>query len=180
LSSQAVARRYATALADVLEGRPEAREVQTELLEWQQMISSNPLLQQMLNNPTIGYEQKHAALNELISRTRVRQTTANILQVLLKNHRLSDLAAINEKLALVLDERAGVVSAQVTSARPLDNSSRTLIEQNLRGITGRNVRVDFVVDEKLIGGIVTKIGSTVYDGSIRNQLEELGKTIAGT
>ncbi len=179
MSSQAVARRYATALADALEGRAEAREVQTELLEWQQMISANPLLMELLNNPTIAYEQKHSTLKELISRTRVRQTTANILQILLKNHRLSDLAAINEKFAQVLDERAGVVSAQVTSARPLDESSRALIEQNLRAITGREVRVDFLVDEKLIGGIVTKIGSTVYDGSIRNQLEELGKTIAG-
>lgn len=180
MSSQAVARRYATALADVVQDRGEAREVQSELVQWQQMISSSPLLQELLINPTIGFDQKQSALKELISRTRVRPTTANVLQLLLKNQRLSELAAINEKFAQVLDERSGVVSARVTSARPLAEDSRTLLERNLREITRRDVRVDFVVDEDLIGGIVTRIGSTVYDGSIKNQLEELGKTLAGS
>ena len=180
MSSQAVARRYATALADVVVERGEAQEVQSELLQWQAMISSSPLLQELLSNPTIALDQKQSALKALIARTNVRPTTANILQVLLKNQRLSDLAAINERFARVLDERAGVVSAQVSSARPLGADSKGLIEQNLRGITGHDVRVDFVVDETLIGGIVTRIGSTIYDGSIKNQLEELGKTIAGS
>jgi F-type H+-transporting ATPase subunit delta len=89
------------------------------------------------------------------------------------------LPQINRKLALVLDERAGVVSADVTSARVLADSSKDLIEENLRGITGRQVRVNFDIDENLIGGIVTRIGSTVYDGSIRTQLKELGKRLSG-
>lgn len=180
MSSQAVARRYATALADVVLEHGEAREVQTELLQWQQMVKSSPLLEELLNNPTIPFDQKRAALNELIARSRVRRTTANVLQLLLQNHRLSELEAINERFAQVLDERSGVVSATVTSARALNEDSKSLVEQNLRTVTGRDVRVNFVVNETLIGGIVTMIGSTVYDGSIKNQLEELGKRIAGS
>jgi F-type H+-transporting ATPase subunit delta len=144
------------------------------------MIASSPLLQELLTNPTIAFEQKQSALKELIAQTRVRPTTANVLQVLLKNHRLSELATINEKFAQVLDDRAGVVSALVSSARPLADDSKALIEKNLRDITRKDVRVDFVVDKELIGGIVTRIGSTVYDGSIKNQLEELGKSIAAS
>lgn len=179
MSSQAVARRYATALADVVLERGEEREVQAELLQWQQMIDSSPLLRELLTNPTIALDQKQTALAELISRSRVRPTTANVLKLLLKNQRLSDLDAINQRFAQVLDERSGVVSAEVTSARSLPDESKVLIQQNLRGITGREVRVNFLINEALIGGIVAKIGSTVYDASIKNQLEELGKSIAG-
>lgn len=179
MSSEAVARRYAGALADVVIANKEAGEVQEELRRWEGMIGASPLFQEVLSNPTIALEQKQRALKELIQRTNVRSTTANFLQVLLRNQRLAQLLQINRKLALVLDERAGVVSADVTSARVLADSSKNLIEENLRGITGRQVRVNFDIDENLIGGIVTRIGSTVYDGSIRTQLKELGKRLSG-
>jgi F-type H+-transporting ATPase subunit delta len=179
LSSQAVARRYGTALADVVLERGEAREVQDELIAWEKIIASSALLQELLLNPTIPYEQKQKALNELIARTKVRETTSNFLKVLLRNQRLSELALINQRFAQVLDERAGLVSAEVTSARPVPETAREAIYAKLRDLAGRNVRVSFKTDESLIGGMVTKIGSTVYDGTVRNQLEELGKRLAG-
>ncbi len=179
MSSQAVARRYATALADVVLSHGEANEVRNELIEWESLIKSSPLLQEVIQNPTIPYEQKQKVIKDLIARTKVRPTTANFLQVLLRNQRLSDLPEINRRFALLLDERAGVVGAQVTSARPVSDSIKSAIEQQLQRVTGRRVRVSFETDEELIGGIVTKIGSTVYDGSIKNQLEELGKRLAG-
>ena len=180
MRSEAVARRYAGALADVVLAQGEAREVHEELRRWEDMLAGSSLFQELLNNPTIPLEQKQRALKELIKRANVRPTTANFLQVLLKNQRLAQLPDINRKFAQVLDERAGVVSADVKSARPLADSAKGLIEQNLRGITGRKMRVNFDTDEHLIGGIVTRIGSTVYDGSIRTQLEELGKRLSGS
>ncbi len=179
MSSQAVARRYAIALADVVLPRGEANEVRDELIYWESLIQSSPLLQEVIQNPTIPYEQKQKALKELIARTKVRPTTANFLQVLLRNQRLSNLPEINRRFALLLDERAGIVGAQVTSARPVSETIKSAIEQQLQLLTGRRVRITFDTDEELIGGIVTKIGSTVYDGSIKNQLEELGKRLAG-
>ena len=179
MSSQVIARRYATALADVALERGEAREAQEELLGWESLIGSSLLLQEVIGNPTIPYEQKQRAIKDLIARTKVRPTTANFLQVLLKNQRLADLSAINEKFAAILDERAGVVGAEVTSARPVSDSIKAALEQQLGQMTGSRVRVSFKTDDELIGGIVTKIGSTVYDGSIKNQLEELGKRLAG-
>jgi F-type H+-transporting ATPase subunit delta len=179
LSSQVIARRYAAALADVVSERGEAHEVQEELLGWESLIKSSPLFQEVLVNPTIPYDQKQRLIKDLIVRSKVRSTTANFLQVLLKNQRLADLPAINERFAALLDERAGVVGAEVTSARPISDSIKSTIEQQLRQLTGSRVRVSFKTDEELIGGIVTKIGSTVYDGSIKNQLEELGKRLAG-
>jgi F-type H+-transporting ATPase subunit delta len=179
VSSQTVARRYASALADVIIEKNEEAAVREELTAWERIILSNPPLLEAFTNPTVPYDQKAKVLNELITRTKIRPTTANFLRILLKNQRLAEIAQVNEKLAQVLDERAGVVSAQVTSARPVADSIRKALEEKLRLITGKRIRLSFQTDETLLGGIVTRIGSTIYDGSVRTQLQRLGEELAG-
>lgn len=179
MSVQTVARRYATALADVVIARGEAQEVQRELTVWEEMMRSNEQLTEVFRNPTIPYEQKRKVLNALIARARVRPTTANFLQVLLQNQRLADLSEVNKRFAQVLDERSGVVSAQVTTARPVPQSAQENLLTKLTALTGKNVRLSFTTDEELIGGIVTRIGSTIYDGSVRNQLQQVKERLAG-
>ena len=179
MSSLTVARRYASALADVIIERDEEAAVREELTAWERMILSNPPLLEAFTNPTVAYEQKAKVLNELIIRTKVRPTTANFLRILLKNQRLAEIAHVNAKLAQVLDERAGVVSAQVTSARPVADSIKSALEEKLQLITGKSIRLSFQTDETLLGGIVTRIGSTIYDGSVRTQLQRLGEELAG-
>ncbi|HKP45529.1 MAG TPA: ATP synthase F1 subunit delta [Pyrinomonadaceae bacterium] len=178
MSSQTIARRYATALADVLAGRAEQEEVRNEIAEWERMLSSSPELLEAFSNPTVAYEQKHRLLSELLDRTKVRPTTANFLQVLLRNQRLSELSQVNGKLSQILDERAGIVSADVISAQPLPSSTTQALGETLGRITGKKVTLNFSTDESLIGGIVTRIGSTVYDGSVRNQLDRLREELA--
>jgi F-type H+-transporting ATPase subunit delta len=170
---QAVARRYATALADVVIERGEAREVRDELTAWEEMMQSNEQLLEVFRNPTIPYEQKRKVLNALIERTRVRPMTANFLQVLLQNQRLAELGEVNKRFAQVMDERSGVVSAQVTTARPVPESSQEALRNKLATLTGKKVSLSFTTDEELIGGIVARIGSTIYDGSVRNQLQQV-------
>ena len=174
-----MARRYAAALADVVIAQGEAREVQEELNTWAQMMEANSGLLEVFRNPTIPYEQKRKVLNTLIARTGVRPTTANFLQVLLQNHRLAELNEINKKFAQVFDERSGVVSAQVTTARTLPESTQETLRAQLGIMTGRKVRLDFAVDEDLIGGVMTRIGSTVYDGSVRTQLQQIKQKMSG-
>ncbi|HJR07596.1 MAG TPA: ATP synthase F1 subunit delta [Pyrinomonadaceae bacterium] len=176
---QTMARRYAAALADVVIAQGEAREVQDELNTWARMMEDNSALLEVFRNPTIPYDQKRNVLNTLIKRTRVRPTTANFLQVLLQNHRLSELNEINRKFAAVLDERSGVVSAQVTTARTVPESTKETLTAQLGTLTGKRVRLQFAVDEELIGGIVTRIGSTIYDGSVRTQLQQIKQKMAG-
>lgn len=179
MSSQTVARRYATALADVLVGQGEQRTVQEELIGWESMIRSNPQLQEVFGNPTIPYNQKRKVLQELIGRTKVNQLTANFLQILLKNHRLTAIKEINSRFAEVLDARAGIVAAHVTTAKPASEDIKRLLVEKLSRITGKNVRLSFSTDDSLIGGMVTRVGSTVYDGSIRSQLDRMEKMLAG-
>jgi F-type H+-transporting ATPase subunit delta len=143
------------------------------------MISENGALLEAFSNPTVAYEQKRNVLNELIARTKVRPTTTNFLRTLLKNQRLAELPQVNDKLAQILDERAGIVSAQIISARPVADNVRGLLEEKLREMTGKKARLTFATDESLLGGIVTRIGSTIYDGSVRNQLSRLREDLAG-
>ena len=179
MSSQTVARRYASALADVVIANNEVAEVREELDAWEKMILGNPFLLEAISNPTVGYDQKARLLNELIARTKVRTTTANFLRILLKNQRLAELAHVNQRLAHILDERSGAVSAEITSARPLPETVKTALEETLGRVTRKRVRLSFQTDEALLGGIVTRIGSTIYDGSVRNQLARLGEELAG-
>jgi F-type H+-transporting ATPase subunit delta len=179
VSSEVVARRYAAALADVLIARAETAAVQVELAGWERMINGSAHLQEVFRNPTIPYEQKHKVLSELLQRTKVRPTTANFLQLLLRNQRLTELPQINIRLAQVLDERAGVLGAEVISARPLPEDAITSLKRKLLAQTGKQVRMSFAIDESLIGGLVTRIGSTVYDGSVKAQLERLEESLAG-
>ena len=176
---QTVARRYALALADVAIERREEREVQAEISSWAVMIESNPQLREVFANPTIPYEQKRRVLEDLISRSNVRQTTAGFLQVLLKNQRLSQLKEVADRFANVLNERSGVVAANVMTAREVPEESKKPLQDALATATGKTVRLNFTTDEDIIGGMVTQIGSTVFDGSVRTQLERLAIQLSG-
>ena len=179
MSIQTVARRYASALADVVLDRGEAKEVQAELQEWEKLLQANANLQEVFRNPTIALDDKRAVLSKLIERAQPRGTTANFLKVLLQNQRLTDLAEINRKFASLLDERAGMVAATVTTARPVPDNTQQTLQEKLATLTQKKVRLDFEEDPDLIGGLVTRIGSTVYDGSVRSHLQQIKEKMAG-
>ena len=173
MSVQTIARRYASALADVVIKTGEIETVKSELKGWEDLIKSNVDLQDAFGNPAIPQAAKERVLDELLKRSMPSKTTSNFLRILLKNDRLMGLDEINERFALVIEERSGVVSAKVTSARELPDSERTELRSNLEKLTGKRLNINFGIDENIIGGVVTRIGSTVYDGSVRTQLENL-------
>ncbi|HXM47622.1 MAG TPA: ATP synthase F1 subunit delta [Pyrinomonadaceae bacterium] len=179
MSVQTVARRYASALADVVLERGEAREVQEELLAWEKMFEASPVLPEVFRNPTIPLDKKRAVLNKLIDRSKPKPTTANFLKVLLQNQRLTDLGEINQKFAEILDLRAGMVAATVTTARTVPENAQQKLHTKLLSVTGKKMRINFMTDPELIGGLVTRIGSTVYDGSVRNHLQLIKAKMAG-
>ena len=180
MSLQTVARRYASALADVVIQRREEREVQQEIEVWASMIDSNPQLKEVFANPTVAYDHKRRVLDELISRTRVRETTASFLRVLLRNQRLEQLPEVSARFGQVLDERANVVAAEITTARPIPEDLKKTLHDALASTTGRTVRLTFATDESIIGGLVARIGSTVFDGSVENNLERLADGLVGS
>lgn len=173
MSVETVARRYAVALADVVTKNGDAGGIQAELKEWETMMLSSTDLFEVFTNPSIQQENKEKVLENLIERAKPSRTTANFLRVLVKNGRLNDIGEINQKFASVLEERSGGVSAQITSARPLSEMQKSEIQTNLEQMTGKRISPHFTTDEAIIGGVVTRIGSTVYDGSVKTQLQQL-------
>ena len=172
MSVETVARRYATALADVVIKTGETEIVRNELGQFQHLMTESPQLGGVFRNPAVPYEQKNRLLETLLARTKPVKTTANFLRILLKNARLGDLNAVASRFAHVLEERAGMVSADVTTAQPLSTDQQTVLQTKLQSITGKKVNLNFKIDPEIIGGVVTRIGSTVYDGSVKNQLEQ--------
>lgn len=180
MSVETVARRYAVALADVVTKSGETNSVQAELKSWEELINSNSDLQSAFRNPAISHADKEKVLESLIGRTKPTRTTANFLRVLLRNNRLTEINEINERFASVLEERSGVISAQITSARDLSEQEKAELRANLQKLTGKTVNLNFATDAQIIGGVVTRIGSTVYDGSVKTQLENLKQQMIGT
>ena len=173
MSIETVARRYATALADVVTKTGETENIRGELKQWETMIVGNADLLSVFSNPSIQQNQKEKVLESLLAKSRPSSTTANFLRVLLRNGRLTEIAQINEKFSSVLEERSGGTSARIVSARPLSDAEKNELKANLEKMTGKRISPNFEIDNSIIGGVVTTIGSTVYDGSVRTQLQQL-------
>lgn len=173
MSVETVARRYATALADVVVSSGEAESVKAELKSWEDLIRSNEDLQNAFGNPSIAHAKKEGVLEGLLAKTGPLKTTANFLRILLRNSRLMQLDEINERFVSVLEERSGTVRGEVTSAHELSDAQKSEMRSNLEKLTGKQVLLNFEIEKDLIGGVVTRIGSTVYDSSVRTQLENL-------
>ncbi|MEP6705195.1 MAG: ATP synthase F1 subunit delta [Acidobacteriota bacterium] len=180
MSIETIARRYATALADVVISSGEADTIKSELRAWEQMTSGSAELQNVFGNPSIAHAGKEKVLESLIARAAPSRTTGNFLRVLLSNNRLTELRAINERFDSVLEERSGSVIAEVTSAREIPVTTANELKANLERITGKQVKLNYSIDPGLIGGVVTQIGSTVYDSSVRTQLENLKEELIGS
>jgi len=173
MNVETIARRYASALADVVTKSNETENVKNELKTWEQMMSANEDLETLFSNPSVVHLNKEKVLEGLLDKAKPARTTANFLRVLLRNNRLNDLGEINERFASVLEERSGNILAKVTSARELSETEKAELKTNLEKLTGKQVKPNFNIDDRIIGGILTQIGSTVYDGSIKTQLENL-------
>jgi len=173
MSVETIARRYGTALADVVLKTGETDTVKSELNIWESMMADSAELQSAFRNPSIAHLDKEKVLEGLIAKTKPSKTTSNFLRVLLKNSRLTELREINTRFDSILEERSGHVAAEVISARDLSDAQKNELKTNLEKLTGKQVKLNFGIDQDIIGGVVTRVGSTVYDGSVRTQLENL-------
>jgi F-type H+-transporting ATPase subunit delta len=130
-------------------------------------------------NPAVPVPRKRAAMAELVDRARLSPILSKLLVLLAERDRLvllpDLLAAYRERL---LDHQH-VVRAEVTTATPIGPERAQAIQQGLAHVTGRTVRLGMRVDPAIIGGVVARIGDTIYDGSVRRQLELMKKTLSG-
>lgn len=177
MTGRALANRYARALADVIIIRNESDKVTSELSAFARMMRDHDELKEVFASPALPVEKKTAVLKELIDVMKLSETSSNFLHLLLNNFRLVDLDIMLSALAEEMDIRLGVVAADVTTARDITDDEKNKLAEKLKKVTGKDVRLKFSKDPEIIGGVLTRIGSVVYDGSIKEQLAQLKKNL---
>jgi len=171
---------YAEALA---EGAMRLREPETAVRELEQLarvLRETGELRTFFDNPAVPSQVKREWLDRALTELGASEPVRNLLALLIENRRLGLLEEIVEALREELDRRLGIVEAEVRTARQLDVAEQRALEQVLEQRTGHRVRVRYHVDPSLLGGAVVAIGSTVYDGSVRSQLERLRARMLGS
>jgi F-type H+-transporting ATPase subunit delta len=172
----AVAARYARALADVVTGPKApatADEVESQLRTFLAVMDEGKDLRIILASPAVKAVKKKSIIDALGARVGLSPIAKNFLFVLLDNRRIPLLAEILPAFRAMIDARSGLVEAHVSSPAPMAEADRGMLEAALGRRTGKRVRATYTVDPALIGGAVTRIGSTIYDGSVREHLRVL-------
>ena len=175
-----IANHYARALADAAEARGESAAVLEELEQFAKAFAPGTEAHRAFEAPAVPLAEKRRALEAVIERARPQQTTANALGVLLNNHRLAHLGEIVEAYRDELGRRAGVVTARISTARPLADDLRASVVAALERATGKRIRPEWRIDHDLIGGVRAEVGSMVFDGSVRARLERLRERLAAS
>ena len=170
--------RYARALTDVVTapGAPAAADpkiITGQLTEFADLMKVNSELAILFSTPAVSTAKKTAVLSELSKSLNLAPLTKNFLTVVLQHERMDWLQEIVEAFNTLLDERLGVVVAEITSARTLEEKDRQALTEALSRRTGKQVKMRFALDPALIGGVTARVGSTIYDGSVRGQLDRL-------
>ena len=181
MTISAVATRYANALADVVTAPGSAvqpQDVLAELRGFEAALRSSPELSNALISPAVPPGRKRAVVGRIADTLELSRVARNLLFVLIDHRRIAALEGVLHSFEIIVDERLGFARADVTSARELTEAQRTALNARLERMTGKRIRMRFAVDASLIGGVVARIGSTVYDGSVRGQLGALGQRLA--
>jgi F-type H+-transporting ATPase subunit delta len=174
--SPVVASRYARALADVVLRPGSGIEPATaagQLRAFEEVLAASAELRNALLSPAVAPVRKRAVVSRLGGALGLTRVVENFLFVIIDHRRIALLAQIRQALEGLLDERLGVVRAEVASACRLTEPQRAALAAELTQLTGKRVRCEFSTDEALVGGVKTRIGSTIYDGSVRGQLDSL-------
>ena len=173
MSVTTVARRYAEAMADVAITHNLVDQLDAELRTLAEMMRASRELYDLFASPVVSQRDKGKVLDALIQRTRPHPMVANLLRTMLQNYRLHYLGTVYEQYQREINERRGVVVAEVTTAQPMAAAEQEKLSRTLTQMTGKRVQFQFTTDATLIGGVITRVGSVVYDGSVRTKLQEI-------
>jgi F-type H+-transporting ATPase subunit delta len=176
----AVAKRYAQALGEVVTRpdaglRPEA--VLEQLEGFHSLLESNAELKNILLSPAVALPRKRAIVDQLGQRLGHSQRLRNFLYVVIDHRRLNILDELVEAFRDWLDDRLGIARVEVVSALPLPEEQRAQLLATFSKVTGRQVRAQFREDASVLGGLVVKYGSRLYDGTLQAQLQALDRAI---
>jgi F-type H+-transporting ATPase subunit delta len=176
MQNVSVARRYARALLDASEGQADA--VLSQLEQLVQFFAATPDVFAALSNPALSRAQRHTLTEKVIaSIPDLHRLLANVLKLLTDRNRFQALPVVAVQFRELVDSRMGRVRGTITSAVRLDDAQRLSIGAQLETLTQRKVVLETHVDPSLLGGVVATVGNRTFDGSLRSQLQAMGREL---
>ena len=176
-----VASTYARAFADVvLDTHLDANRAIAQLRSIASLLNESPELRRVWENPAIPAEQKRRVLDAIAQRDPISKPVRNLVAVLIDHRRMHFLDAVIRQLEKELDARLGFAEAEIISARELADAEKHEFEAQVEKLTGKKVRAHYAQDKSLLGGAVVRVGSTIYDGSVKGQLERMKEAISSS
>ncbi len=174
-----VASTYARAFADVVfSARLDAIRSIGGLYRIATLYLESADLRRVWENPAVPADQKRNLLDAIVKQEGIERQVRNLVAVLIDHRRLSFLPRIVEQLEKEIDSRLGFAEAHISSARELGDAEKRSLEAQIAKTTGKRVRASYGLDASLLGGAVVRVGSTIYDGSVKGQLERIKEAIS--
>ncbi|HEY3132286.1 MAG TPA: ATP synthase F1 subunit delta [Acidobacteriota bacterium] len=173
----ALARKYARALVEVALEKRIQQQVGADLDGFLRLFEENAEFRNVLENPAIPFRSKREIVKQLGAKAKAADEVTNFLSLLLQNNRITMLAEVQQAFVAVLNEKLGVLSGEVFTPTALPDEQKRNIESGVAGLTGKKVHLGYHEDPSLIAGVKIHLGSTIYDGTVRKQLEEIRKRI---
>ena len=175
----AVSSRYARALVEVvLEQKIDADVAREQLSSIAEAVRESVDLRRVWESPAVPAEQKRAVLDAIVGQMNAFKAIRNFMAVIIDHRRIPMLDDIVRQFAVELDAQLGFVEAEISSARQLSAEEKRELESQVERMTGKKVRARYASDPQLLGGVMVRVGSTIYDGSVRGQLEKMKQELS--
>ncbi|MDQ6802254.1 MAG: ATP synthase F1 subunit delta [Acidobacteriota bacterium] len=171
------ARPYARAIMDVVGSADKATALRSELTRFDEARKSSPELQELYANPGIEFAHKAKVTQTMAQRLGLSEMAVKVLDVLTRNRRMNGLTSVIEALAEMIRTATDTVAADVRSAKPLNDQEQADLRRTLEKRAGRKVELTITTDPELIGGLIAKIGSKVYDASVSGKLDKFRESL---
>lgn len=170
--------RYATAFAEVVtDARLDTAAIDRQLTDFLATWEGSPELRTFFVNPAVPAIQKVAILDKLNAKLGMQKQLRNLIAVLINNDRIGHVAEVAADYRRILQEQLGIRPAEIVTARELSKDERNSLTAEVAKLAGGKIDASFTLDQSILGGTVVRIGSTVYDGSVRGRLERLKETL---
>ena len=172
-----LARRYARALLDIGKEEGQVRRSLSEVEEFSKVLGDSAELREAMESAHVSRQVKRTALESLLSYTSYLPTTKSFLSLLVEKGRMNVLPAIIVELRLMVEEYEGIERAVVTVPMELSAPQRDFLRATLEKRTGKKILLEELVDPAVLGGMIVRVGSTVYDGSARTQIQQIRQNL---
>jgi F-type H+-transporting ATPase subunit delta len=177
LISSDLAKRYARAFFDIAVEEGKIEDYGRELAAFASLIVQNKALQEFLANPIFELKSKKNVIEELLGRTQISGRTANFLRLLVDKQRINFLGEVENAYREFMDKSLKKVRVSVKTPYPLTSELEGALKQRVAEMTGKEVEMTVEDDASLIGGLIVRVGDTMYDGSIKTQLGNIRKLL---